>query len=103
MSSQATRPIARASHSGVTCDLSAVSEALDLPRRKGSPLMIADQRGAPWVVPSIGHVGGASWARRRPYDGPREQLADSLELDWGTRAALVHDLYGDDEMSAPCG
>jgi len=65
--------------------------------------MIADQRGAPWVVPSIGHVGGASWARRRPYDGPREQLADSLELDWGTRAALVHDLYGDDEMSAPCG
>ncbi len=77
-------------------------------RQYGRPLfldasVIADQRGALWVVPSIGLVGGASWARRRPYDGPREQLADPRNLDEGTHAAVVHGLFGDDEMSATCG
>ena len=77
-------------------------------RRYGRPLfldasVIADQHGALWVVPSIGHVGGASWAHRRRYDGPREQLADPLDLDEGTRSALVHALYGDDEPDATHG
>jgi len=72
-------------------------------RQYGRPLfldasVIADQHGALWVVPSIGHVAGASWAHRRPYDGPREQLADPRDLDEGTRTALVHGLYGDDEL-----
>jgi hypothetical protein len=55
-------------------------------RQYGRPLfldasVIADQHGALWVVPSIRHAGGASWAHQRPYDGPLEQLANALELD----------------------
>lgn len=83
-----------------------VAEITDSPapvRQYGRPpfldaSVIADQHGALWVVPSIGHVGGASWAHRQPYDGPREDLADPLDLDEGTRAALVHGPYCDVEL-----
>ena len=75
-------------------------------RRYGRPVfldasVIADQRGDLWVVPSVGHVGGASWAHRRPYDGPSAHLADPLELDDATRAALLEGLYGIDEQTPP--
>lgn len=74
-------------------------------RRYGRPLfldacVIADQRGELWVVPSAGHAGGASWTHRRPYEGPRAHLADPLELDDATRAALVEALYGADQPTS---
>ena len=73
-------------------------------RQYGRPLFLdasvmADQHGDLWVVPTIGHAGGASWTQRRPFDGPTANLANPLGLDDAARAALVQGLFRTGELA----